>query len=191
MMKEQTGWLDEQLKTSDAVCVLAFWHRPLFSSGPHGHGDCDKVKGRPCRKPNAPLCDPGQNASHCTALKRMKEAYTILHRYSASVVLTGHEHNFEQFKRLSPDAKEDAKGIRSFVVGTGGGSLYQDQYKTRWSEIHNVYSDTSFGVLRIELFPNAYRWSFLPIKDNAPISLEVNGVRIDNDACLTREASGG
>jgi len=185
-MKDQSRWLDEQLKTSDAACVLAFWHRPLFSSGPHGHGDCGKVRGQPCRKPNAPLCHPDQNAPYCRSLKRMKEAYTILYKHGASVVLTGHEHNFEQFKRLSPDAKEDPKGIRSFVIGTGGGSLYQDPYRMRWTDVHEVYSHTSFGVLRLDLFSSWYRWTFLPIENNAPISLEVNGVRIAKDTCLTR-----
>ncbi len=196
-MKEQTKWLDQELKASDPQltpsrppCVLAFWHHPLFSSGTHGHGDCYKVKGKPCQKRGAPLCRPDQEAPFCERTKKMREAYRLLYSQGASVILAGHDHDFEQFKRLNPDAKPDpAKGIRSFVVGTGGAELYREPRDHRWNEeqhVQDVYRHSSYGVLRVELFSDRYRWSFLPIEGDPPIPLEVHGAVVDNDRCVPR-----
>jgi hypothetical protein len=192
----QLNWLERELKASDPEhdpkrppCVLAFWHRPVFSSGMHGHGDCDKVKGKPCKAKGADLCRPDKDEpSYCGAMKKMKPAYELLHAEGASVILAGHDHHFEQFKRLTANAKPDAtRGIRSFIVGTGGGTLYQETRTHRWEpEARDVYSHSSFGVLRIELFADHYRWQFLQIDGDPEISLRVDGVTIDNDVCIAR-----
>ena len=182
---KQAKWLGDDLRDSKSPCVLAFWHRPLFSSGMHGHGDCKE--GKPCKKQDAPLCRPDENAPDCKSMKRMQEAYKILYEQGASVVLTGHDHHYEQFKRLDADARESQKGVRSFIVGTGGSPLYQAKRDHRWKQEHEVYSHGSYGVLRIELFPEQqYRWSFVPAGNSPAISLEVNGVKLDNDTCNKR-----
>jgi hypothetical protein len=195
MMAVQMNWLKQQLEATTPgltppkpPCVLAFWHKPLFSSGTHGHGDCYKVEGKPCELTDAPLCRPDEDAPYCKAMKTMKPAFELLHSQGASVVLTGHDHHFEQFKRLNANAKFDQdEGIRSFVVGTGGGSLYQKKRTYRWEDaVRDVYSHSSFGVLRIDLYADRYRWRFLPSKDNLEISLKVGEVVIDNDVCVAR-----
>jgi acid phosphatase type 7 len=188
----QLSWLDQQLKATDGsskpACVLAFWHKPLFSSGTHGHGDCYDVTGKPCEKPDAPLCRPDEEAKYCGAMKTMKPFYQTLHAQGASVVLAGHDHHFEQFKRLDTAAKPDPqRGIRSFIIGTGGGALYQGRRKYRWSDdVRDVYSHSSFGVLRIELFADRYRWRFVPIKGDPEIPLKVGDTVIDTDNCVAR-----
>lgn len=191
----QFTWLEQQLKASDPQltppkppCVLAFWHKPLFSSGTHGHGDCYKVKDKPCEKTDAPLCRPDEDALYCGPMKTMKSAYQVLHAQGASVILAGHDHHFEQFKRLNADAKFDKeRGIRSFIVGTGGGSLYRKMRTYRWEpDVRDVYSHSSFGVLRIELFADRYRWRFVPIDGDPEISLKVGEETIDNDVCIAR-----
>ena len=193
MMEAQMAWLDGQLKAAapngeKSACVLAFWHKPLFSSGSHGHGDCHNDPDKKCERKNAPLCRPDEDAPFCKEMKKMKPAYERLHREGASVVLAGHDHHFEQFKRLDANAKLDPeKGVRSFVVGTGGGSLYQGERDFRWEDtVRDIYSHTSFGVLRIELYADRYRWRFLPIKGNADIPLKVGEVVIDTDSCIKR-----
>ncbi len=66
--------------------------------------------------------------------------WDILARAKADVVLSGHDHDYERFGPL--------KGIRSFVVGTGGGSI--------------VRNGDTFGVLRLTLRATGYDWKFLP-----------------------------
>ena len=79
------------LAAHPARCTLAYWHKPLFSSGEHGG--------------NTELTD----------------IWTDLHRAGAELVLNGHDHNYERFAPQDPAGQPDAqRGIRQFVVGTGG-----------------------------------------------------------------------
>ena len=188
----QLGWLEQQLKASGGeprpACVLAFWHKPLISSGMHGHGDCGKIAGKPCERFDAPLCRPDRDDKYCGGMKTMTPFYQALQAQGGSVVLAGHDHHFEQFKRLDATGKADpGRGIRSFIVGTGGGPLYQEQRKHRWGDdVRDVYNHTSFGVLRIELFADRYRWRFVPIAGDPEISLKVGEMMIDTDTCVAR-----
>jgi len=52
------------------------------------------------------------------------------------------------------------KGIRSFVVGTGGRSHYPVLFRRRGSVVSN---GATFGVLRLTLRPDSYDWRFLPV----------------------------
>ncbi|MGC2775584.1 MAG: metallophosphoesterase [Bradyrhizobium sp.] len=181
LMEVQLDWLSRQLEEKKSPCVLAFWHRPLFSSGWHGHGDCDGVAGLPCKRSNAPLCRPDADANYCSSTKIMKQAYRILYDRGGSVVLTGHDHHYEQFKRLDADAKPADKGIRSFIVGTGGAPLYQIDFEHQWKDEHEFYSHHSFGVLRMDLFADRYRWRFIPIEGDPVVAPAT-----DTDTCNTR-----
>jgi hypothetical protein len=186
-MSKQNTWLGEKLNESNARCVVAFWHRPLISSGDHGHGDC----GSACQKQNAPVCRPDMVSNNSTSagLTAMKKAYTQLYQRGASLVLTGHDHHFEQFGRHDPDAKSDqAKGLRSFVIGTGGINLYQTARDFRWQPpIGEVYGHDFHGILRIDLYKDRYRWTFVSKNDEHPISFKVGDVVVDNDTCNVRQ----
>jgi hypothetical protein len=70
----------------------------------------------------------------------------------ADVVLAAHDHHYERFRPVS--------GIRSFVVGTGGRSLYPAPRRLPGSEVLNT---RTFGVLRLTLRPDAYDWRFVPV----------------------------
>jgi hypothetical protein len=120
--------------------------------------------------------------------KVMKDSYAALYGRGASVILTGHDHHFEQFARHTPDGDVDTtKGVRAFVVGTGGKDLYQTPYDKRWPfPLSEVYNHVAYGVLRIDLYSERYRWQFVPVKDGATISLKVGEETLDNDTCNER-----
>jgi Calx-beta domain/Glycosyl hydrolase family 99/Calcineurin-like phosphoesterase len=92
----QVQWLRGDLATHPGVkCVLAYWHRPRFSSGTHGSD------------------------------KSMKALWQALYDHKADVVVAGHDHNYQRFAPQTPTGAADpADGIRQFVVGTGGRSHY-------------------------------------------------------------------
>jgi len=88
---DQGRWLAADLKASSALCTLAIWHHPRFSSGIHG---------------NARSTDPFWRA---------------LYAAGADVVVNGHEHDYERFAPQDPTGHEDRlRGMREFIVGTGG-----------------------------------------------------------------------
>ncbi len=130
----QVRWLKADLAANDdKKCTLAYMHHPRFSSGAK-HGSTHYVK---------PL-------------------WEALYEAGADVVLSGHEHNYERFAPQNPGGREDPeRGIREFVVGTGGGKeTYPILDPIANSEVHN---DDTYGVLRLTLRPEGYEWRFVPV----------------------------
>jgi hypothetical protein len=67
------------------------------------------------------------------------------------VVLSGHEHDYELFAQQNPSGRTDPeRGVREFVVGTGGKSHYEIEVPLINSEVHN---DCTYGVLKLTLHP--------------------------------------
>jgi hypothetical protein len=127
----QHEWLRAELSEHPSRCTLAFLHHPLASSGPHG---ADPLMGH--------------------ALWR------LMYLAGVDVALAGHDHLYERFAPMAPDLSVDrAKGVRTFVVGTGGAQHYPV------SEVHPNSvrrNDETFGVLSMTLRPSSYRWRFVP-----------------------------
>ena len=87
--------------------------------------------------------------------------WRILHRAGADVVLAGHDHIYERFAPQTPTGAPDAaRGIRQFTVGTGGARLYAVGRAAANSEFRLA---TTLGVLRLDLDPGRYRWSFIGV----------------------------
>jgi acid phosphatase type 7 len=126
----QETWLKTDLAANSQRCTLAYWHKPLFSSGPHGNDSSVR-----------PLWD-------------------VLYAAGAEVVLAGHDHDYERFAPQTPSGSADTtRGIREFVVGTGGKEHYSISSTKPNSQVQNT--DT-FGVLQLTLHPDSYDWKFLP-----------------------------
>src|SRR5687767_3220883 len=129
----QEQWLRSDLAAHPALCTLAYWHHPRFSSG-SVHG------------------------SH----PQLEPIWRALYEYRADVVLSGHEHNYERFAPQDSNGTLDwDRGIRQFVVGTGGRSHYNGFITPNLpnSEVRN--GDT-YGILRLTLHPTGYDWKFIP-----------------------------
>ena len=127
----QETWLRADLALHPTACTLAYWHKPLFSSG-GAHGDELTVK---------PL-------------------WQALYAANADVIIGGHDHDYERFAPQGPDGTADPKrGIREFVVGTGGKNHRPFGPPKPNSELRDA---SAFGVLKLTLKPNAYDWQFIP-----------------------------
>jgi hypothetical protein len=127
----QEKWLRADLKAHPKTCTLAYWHKPRFSSGDHGN------------------------------FTKAQPLWQALYDYRADVVLNGHDHIYERFAPQNPSGKADPnRGIRQFVVGTGGADLYSF---SRIKDNSQVRNNTSWGVLKLVLYPTSYKWKFIPI----------------------------
>jgi hypothetical protein len=128
----QIEWLRSDLKDNPAPCTLAYWHVPVFSSGPHG--------------------------SELKETAQMREAWRVLYESGADVVINGHDHLYERFAPQNPQGKADPNGIREFIVGTGGGGQYEFRQIRANSEVR---SNRSYGVLVLTLGATDYSWEFV------------------------------
>ena len=82
----------------------------------------------------------------------MDPAWKALAARGADLVLSGHDHHYERFE------PKDG-GLVQYVVGTGGRSLYPVLFQTEGSA---AAQDRGFGVLEVELWPDAYETTFHP-----------------------------
>jgi hypothetical protein len=78
------------------------------------------------------------------------------------VVVNGRD--YERFHPLDALGKPDSRrGVRSFVVGTGGVGLRG--FFGSVAPGSAVRQDTTFGVLHLTLRPAGYDWRFVPVGD--------------------------
>jgi len=126
----QEQWLHADLAAHPTRCTLAYWHEPRFSSG-----------------------TSGDNAAY-------DAFWRDLYRAGADVVLNGHDHDYERFAPQDPNGNPDgARGMREFIVGTGGESHASFNTIQPNSEVRN---NNTFGVLELTLHPSSYDWRFVP-----------------------------
>jgi acid phosphatase type 7 len=129
----QVRWLKADLDKNGKFCTLAYFHDPLFTSGKYRPGS-----------------------------REVKPLWETLYATGADVVLNAHDHNYQRFAPQDPSGKADPeRGIREFVVGTGGKSHYPILYPIANSEVHN---DDTYGVLELTLRPEGYDWEFVPVE---------------------------
>ena len=125
----QEKWLRADLAASRARCTLAYWHHPRFSSGWHG-----------------------SDRTYTAFWRALVDA-------DADVVLVGHDHDYERFAPQDPSGRLDLeRGMREFVVGTGGKSLRGFLGSRPNSEARDR---SSFGVLELTLGAGVYAWRFV------------------------------
>lgn len=90
----------------------------------------------------------------------VKPLWKQLHAAGAAIVLNGHDHVYERFAPQDAEGRRDRNGIRQFTVGTGGYTLYG--FNSPPAPTTEARNNTSFGVLRLRLEPDGYRWRFIP-----------------------------
>lgn len=126
----QYNWLRAELTFRQSRCSLAYWHHPVITEGSH------------------------QSSTHMRAIWR------LLFDHGVDVVLGGHDHNYQRFAALDGDLRRDPRrGIRQFVVGTGGAGLYDLAAGSTYAEVRGGV----WGVLKLTLLADQYEWQFLSV----------------------------
>jgi hypothetical protein len=123
-------WLKHDLSADSAHCTLAYWNQPVFYSGSETGGEA------------------------------MKQMFTDLYNAHATLVLNGHEHQYERFAPQNANGQSDpTHGIVEIVDGTGGRSLEQFGTVAPNSLVRN---NTTYGVLELTLLATSYNFRFVP-----------------------------
>jgi hypothetical protein len=85
----------------------------------------------------------------------------LLYGARADVVLNGHSHNYQRWLPQDPFGMyEPFRGIREFVVGTGGARKYPLLSATEASNLASAQDD-AFGILRLSLYRASYSWKWV------------------------------
>ncbi|MGI8618758.1 MAG: metallophosphoesterase family protein [Gemmatimonadaceae bacterium] len=127
---EQAVWLRAQLAGRSGRCEIAIAHHPRFSSGPHG------------------------------SERRMSAIWQILYEAGVELALAGHDHNYERFAPMNPaGTRDEQRGVRQFVVGTGGFK----PYRPRRGQPNSEVLAGATGVIKLSLGDGLYQWEFVPV----------------------------
>ena len=135
----ELAWLKKDLAENHSACTAAYWHQPSYSAADS-------------------LTPEGT-----TALA----FWQLLYEYNADLVLNGHDHLYARYRPLDPFGNYDPhKGIREFIVGTGGETL--DAVVTTGTDAGAVFNAANleaatgqfWGVMALTLDPNGYKWDF-------------------------------
>jgi len=106
----QYEWVRNDLASRSRACTMAYWHHPVFSSGPNGN------------------------------VNTMRDLWRLLDQAEVDVVVSAHDHVYERFAPQDADGRFDPRGMREFVAGTGGGALYQQRTVQPNSEVRDNHT---------------------------------------------------
>jgi hypothetical protein len=148
----QLEWMERELRDhAKERCVLTYYHRPMYSSG--------------------------RFASPAWVSAIFRKSF----KHGVDLYFVAHEHMFAALPPLTPfrEANGIARidwtyGIPGVIGGTGGAVLFPDprsdprlepeERRLKWSKDGEVVLANTWGITRIDLWPGAYRWTFIPVQ---------------------------
>ena len=154
----ETAWLKKDLEENHSACTAAYWHQPTFSAADS-------------------LTEEGITSGIW---------WQMLYDAGADLVLNGHDHLYARYAPIRPyfDASDTSvsgvtgtwlgtsdpnRGIREFIVGTGGETLdtvvsaptsstdWDGQFNQQFLEAGTGYY---WGVMALTLGERGYQWDY-------------------------------
>jgi acid phosphatase type 7 len=132
---EQAAWLATDLPQWSNYHIMAMWHTPMFASV--------------CQHAGRAMTWPGA----------LGPWWSVLQQHGAELVLSGHVHRYERFSRMLRDGTRSDRGVRQFIIGTGGAKPMPILSLHRNSERQMV----TRGMFRLDLRPDRYEWRFTDV----------------------------
>jgi acid phosphatase type 7 len=148
-------WLKNDLAANHSACTVAYWHQPTYS-------------------PDNGITEEGITA---------QAFWQLLYEHGADLVLNGHDHLYARYRPLDPSGNYDPrKGIREFVVGSGGETLDTLVTTTVTSgtgetNMEDPGGHTNFNALNLEAGTGNY-WGVMGL------TLNRNGYAWDYESAL-------
>jgi chitodextrinase len=89
----QYAWLQQDLAANANSCTIVYYHHPLFNIGPEG------------------------------STTSMSDIWALLAQNGVSIVLNGHDHDYQRWVPLDANGNPSSSGVTEFVAGGGGHGL--------------------------------------------------------------------
>jgi hypothetical protein len=126
--KAETNWLNSDLNKNKLACTVVYYHEPLFNVGPEGV------------------------ATNTAGI------WQILAQHHVTIVLNGHDHDYQRWVPLDAAGNPSPNGVTEFVSGAGGHG-HQNKVST---DSRLAASDfTHFGALRLALGSSGASYQFV------------------------------
>lgn len=122
----QYQWLAADLAARSNPCTVVMWHHPLNTIGSEG---------------------PSQ---------RMAAIWGLLRQNDVTLVLNGHDHQYQHWTALDAAQQPDPAGVTEMVAGAGGHSSQGIQ----GSDPRVVATAQAYGALRLEVYPDRVDYTY-------------------------------
>ncbi|WP_392544399.1 DNRLRE domain-containing protein [Oryzobacter telluris] len=122
----QFDWLVQDLANRTNPCTVVLWHHPLNTVGSEG---------------------PSQ---------RMAAMWQVLRQNNVTLVLNGHDHQYQHWMPLDGNQQPDPDGVTEMVSGAGGHS----SQSITGSDPRVVATHQAYGALRLEVFPDRVDYTY-------------------------------
>jgi calcineurin-like phosphoesterase family protein len=120
----QLAFLRSSLDNNRTGCSLVMYHHPRFSRGPEPFNGDD--------------------------VSRLGPIWQALANRGVDIVVNGHDHNYQHFRRLNSGGSPRRNGTAEFVVGSGGHGIAQTN-RSDGRALKVVDAEGTFGALRLVL----------------------------------------
>ncbi len=124
------AWLHQDLAANVLPCTIVYYHHPLFNIGPEG------------------------------ATTAMSSIWALLAQYKVSIVLNGHDHDYQRWLPLDGSGNPSPTGITEFVAGGAGHGLQTIATTDTRVAYSNSTNPAAFGVLLIQLGQSSAAFSY-------------------------------
>jgi chitodextrinase len=126
----QYQWLAQDLAANSQECTIVYYHHPLFNIGPEG------------------------------PTTAMTDIWKLLAQNKVSIVLNGHDHDYQRWMPLDGNGQINQTGITEFVAGGSGHGVQTILNSDSRVAFSSSTNPTTFGALRLELTGSGASFSY-------------------------------
>ncbi len=127
----QYAWLAQDLVANSSLCTIVYYHQPLFNIGPEG------------------------------ATTAMSDIWALMAQDGVSIVLNGHDHDYQRWVPLDGSGNQNATGITEFVAGGGGHGLQTIATTDPRVAFSSDLNPQAFGALKLALNSSGANFSYV------------------------------
>ena len=129
----QYAWLQQDLTANSLPCTIVYYHHPYFNIGPEG--------------PKTVMVD----------------IWKLMAQHNVTMVLNGHDHDYQRWKALDANGNLSSTGITEFVAGGGGHGVQTIATTDSRVAYSNSSNPAALGALRLSLSSSGASFSYRSI----------------------------
>ncbi len=127
----QYAWLSQDLTANASLCTIVYYHHPLYNIGPEG------------------------------STTAMADIWALMAQDGVSIVLNGHDHDYQRWVPLDANGNPSATGITEFVAGGAGHGLQTISRTDSRVAFSDYANPRAFGVLELALNSSGASFSYI------------------------------
>lgn len=127
----QYQWLVADLAAHTQACTIVYYHEPVFNIGPEG------------------------------SAKQMVPVWALLAQHHVSIVLNGHDHDYQRWVPLDGQGNPAPDGVTEFIAGGGGHGIQTFTKQDSRVAFSSDANPATFGALKLELNASGAAFTYI------------------------------